>query len=313
MTKTLGGGFVRCAARLPSAAAAGHRPLPVFRPLRPGHRDAGGQSADVRHAPAYRSPGDGHLFIRRRDPASRQSGQRAAHRARRDQLDDRRQRHRALRAHPARSGEPHRRSPTACNQWAALPRLAVRAKKPRRRSSIRRPARCRPGAGRESAARVLIGSAFGLSSPGETFSRTLYLDIAAAPGAVLTLEARWSRSQRSTVIDPGVLLVDGAPKCCPAPSPCSYPRRAARIEAPGQRALCGDRRRADRRPSPYVVETSSPADRERIEAAKADWTAQRMGQIPGETELFSLNLRFSRQQHADCKTGSHMTAAAPFM
>ncbi len=132
--------------------------------------------------------------------------------------------------------------------------------------------------------RVLIGSAFGATSPVKTFRPTLYLDVQAAPGGVLELgteaveRAVYSVDGRlaagDTVIEPQTLAV-------------FEPGSAVRLVAPeGAR---------------YVVIGGEPLDghrhmwwnfvsssKERIEVAKADWAAQRMGAIPGETEWIPL-------------------------
>jgi len=133
-------------------------------------------------------------------------------------------------------------------------------------------------------ARVLIGNAFGLDSPVKTFNRTLYLDIAAEPGAALTLESTEEECALYSVDQP--LTVDGA-TVPPAVLAVLQAGQPARIEAPA-----GAR---------YVVIGGEPIDghrhmwwnfvsssKERIEVAKADWAAQRMGRIPGETEFIPL-------------------------
>lgn len=132
--------------------------------------------------------------------------------------------------------------------------------------------------------RLLIGSAWGRTSPVDTFSPTLYADIALDAGATLTLPAEVEERAIYTV--EGTLALDGQ-------------------AVPAQRLACLDRE------APGVLRASSacrlaliggaPLDgpramwwnfvssrRERIEAAKADWRDQRMGQIDGETEWIPL-------------------------
>lgn len=132
--------------------------------------------------------------------------------------------------------------------------------------------------------RVLIGSAFGLVSPVQTFSSTLYLDIAAAPGGTLNLESGVEECALYSVDQP--LLVDGTP-VAPHALAVLEAGRAARIEAPagarfvaiGGAAIDGHR---------HLWWNFVASSKERIEAAKADWQAQRMAPIPGETEFIPL-------------------------
>jgi redox-sensitive bicupin YhaK (pirin superfamily) len=165
--------------------------------------------------------------------------------------------------------------------WSALPRDFEEATPAFRHT----PAGALPAwSGPGIVARVLIGSAFGFTSPVETFSTTLYLDIAADPGAVLALNPAVEECALYSVDQ--ALLVDGA-EVPPRTMAVLESGRAARIEAPA-----GAR---------YVVIGGAPIDghrhmwwnfvsasRERIEIAKADWLAQRMGRIPGETEFIPL-------------------------
>ncbi len=165
--------------------------------------------------------------------------------------------------------------------WAALPRAFEEATPAFRHTPASAlPAWSGPGIG----ARLLIGSAFGLTWPVETFRTTLYLDIEAGPGAALALDLEVEECALYSVDRP--LLVDGA-EVLPRTMAVLESGRAARIEAP-----TGAR---------YVVIGGAPIDghrhmwwnfvstsRERIETAKADWLAQRMGQIPGETEFIPL-------------------------
>ena len=90
---------------------------------------------------------DRHLPVRRRDAASRQPGQRPAHRAGRDQLDDGRARHRPLGARAARlEGQGY--VAHGLQLWAALP---AAHEEMRPSSRTRRRPRCRSGRRRGSA------------------------------------------------------------------------------------------------------------------------------------------------------------------
>ena len=132
--------------------------------------------------------------------------------------------------------------------------------------------------------RLLIGEAFGHRSPVATFVPTLYVDVAARAGASLTLPA--DLGERAVYSVDAPLEVDGA--VVPRHTMAFIANGAsARVTAPA-----GAR---------YVVIGGEPLDgprfmwwnyvsssRERIEQAKDDWRAQRMGHVPGETELIPL-------------------------
>ena len=136
--------------------------------------------------------------------------------------------------------------------------------------------------------RVLIGKVFGHESPVKTFSETLYLDVAADVGSSLTLPPDRGRPNLERAVY-GVdhpLLVDGT----------EIPAFTLAILAPGADSTIvapGGAR--------YVVIGGEPLDgprviwwnfvssrQERIDEAKADWKAQRMGAIPGEHEWIPL-------------------------
>jgi redox-sensitive bicupin YhaK (pirin superfamily) len=135
--------------------------------------------------------------------------------------------------------------------------------------------------------RVLVGSAFGLRSPVRTYSETLYLDVAAQPGGSLTLPAPDdARLEHAVYSVDTSLRVDGA-DVPPFTMAMLVPGTAATILAP--------------RGARYVVIGGAPLDghrtiwwnfvsssKERIEQAKADWSAQRMGRITGEHEWIPL-------------------------
>ena len=135
--------------------------------------------------------------------------------------------------------------------------------------------------------RVLVGSALGLRSPVATHSATLYLDVAAGSGATLVLPAPEDAGFEQAIYSVDEpLQVDGAsvPACTMA---TLVPGAGATIAAP--------------RGARYVVIGGAPLDaprtiwwnfvssrKDRIEQAKADWTAQRMGTIAGEHEWIPL-------------------------
>ena len=133
-------------------------------------------------------------------------------------------------------------------------------------------------------ARVLIGRAFGLNSPVATYSETLYLDILASPGATLTLPpmngecAIYSVDNRVIIdglsVESGTLAIVSAS----VPTKLSCPDGAHFIVIGGE-PLDGQR---------HIWWNFVSSRKERIEQAKADWMARRMGDILGETEWIPL-------------------------
>lgn len=136
--------------------------------------------------------------------------------------------------------------------------------------------------------RVLIGEFNGHRSPVETLQATLYLDVAAHPGAQITLPAELSgeRIERGVYALDEALMIDGEP----------VPAHHIAVMEPGAAAVVGAP--AGGR---FVVIGGAPLDgprfmwwnfvstrRERIEEAKSAWMEQRIGQIPGETEWIPL-------------------------
>ncbi|MEO8670548.1 MAG: pirin family protein [Tahibacter sp.] len=132
--------------------------------------------------------------------------------------------------------------------------------------------------------RVIAGSAYGLNSPLQVASPTLYLAVEMAAGAALQLPNDYA--QRAIYVVSGDVEIDG--------SRLGATRMA--VLTTGVEALL-------RAISPCVVMVlgGAPLDgprfmwwnfvsssRERIEQAKADWRSQRMGQVPGETEFIPL-------------------------
>jgi redox-sensitive bicupin YhaK (pirin superfamily) len=132
--------------------------------------------------------------------------------------------------------------------------------------------------------RVLIGSAYGLNSPVQTFVATLYLDFAMQPGTNTEFMPE-AEECALYCVDNGV-LVDGV-ELPPRVLGVLEPGKAVRIEAPdGARFVAVGGAPLDGHRHMWWNFVSS--SRERIEQAKADWEAQRMGQIAGETEFIPL-------------------------
>jgi redox-sensitive bicupin YhaK (pirin superfamily) len=136
--------------------------------------------------------------------------------------------------------------------------------------------------------RVLIGTAFGATSPVATRSTTLYLDITLAAGDALPLPQATERAIYS--VDEA-FEVDGV--AVPAhqmvvldtdSEPMLSAPRGARVVLIGGEPL-GPR---------FMWWNFVSSRRDRIEQAAADWEAQRLGQVPGETEFIPLPERPQR-------------------
>ncbi|HEY9237286.1 MAG TPA: pirin family protein [Burkholderiaceae bacterium] len=133
--------------------------------------------------------------------------------------------------------------------------------------------------------RVLIGSAFGLTSPVQALSPTLYLDLnfAVASGATLAVpDAAEERALYSVDHD---FELDGelVPACTmvvlqPGTEPVISAPRGGRIMLVGGAPL-GHR---------FMVWNFVSSRRERILQAQDDWEAQRFERVPGETEFIPL-------------------------
>ncbi|MCC7681824.1 pirin family protein [Janthinobacterium sp. FW305-128] len=133
--------------------------------------------------------------------------------------------------------------------------------------------------------KVLIGTAFGQTSPVRTYMPTLYLDVALQAGRELRLDGLPAEAAIYPIS--GEVLVDGV---------ALLPHTMALLEegkAPVVTAGGG--------PVQFVVIGGEPLDghrylfwnfvsssKERLSQAADDWSAQRMGQVPGETEFIPL-------------------------
>jgi redox-sensitive bicupin YhaK (pirin superfamily) len=133
--------------------------------------------------------------------------------------------------------------------------------------------------------RVLVGSAFGLSSPVRTLSPTLYLDMAFTRGAGATLTIPAAAQERALYSVDEDIEIDGV--AVPARTmtvldageePVVAAPRGARVVLIGGAAL-GHR---------FMVWNFVSSRKERIVTAQDDWEAQRFDKVPGETEFIPL-------------------------
>jgi redox-sensitive bicupin YhaK (pirin superfamily) len=130
---------------------------------------------------------------------------------------------------------------------------------------------------------IVAGQAFGLRSPVRTCVATLYASLAFSPGGVLTLDDE--HEERAVYpLAPGLTL-DGVPLAERQLHVLQGPG-AVRLEsaAAARAMLLGGAPVGPRVLWWNFVATT----RERIELAKADWAAQRLGAVPGESEFIPL-------------------------
>ena len=134
--------------------------------------------------------------------------------------------------------------------------------------------------------RVLIGSAFGVTSPVATLSPTLYLALELEAGALLSIpDVAQERGVYSVegplevegeLLEPGQMLV-----LEPGSTPTLCARETTRAMLVGGAPL-GHR---------HMVWNFVSSRKERILQAQDDWEAQRFPQVPGETEFIPLPAR----------------------
>ena len=130
--------------------------------------------------------------------------------------------------------------------------------------------------------RVLVGEAFGLRSPVQTRSPTLYLDIQLAPGARVALPMA---SERALYGVDAPYALDGAAHQAQQlvvlqadEAPVLSAPQGARVVLIGGQPL-GHR---------HIVWNFVASRRERLLQAQDDWRAQRFPAVPGETEFIPL-------------------------
>ena len=165
--------------------------------------------------------------------------------------------------------------------WAALPRAHEEAPA----AFSHTPADQIPELAFEGATvRVLVGTAFGRSSPVPTFSSTLYLDVQLAPGGSIELAGL---PEESAVYAPiGAIEVDG--EAIPANTMAMVePGATVRVSssAGARFVLVGGEALDGRR---YIFWNFVSSRRERIEQAARDWEANAFVPVPGDEERIPL-------------------------
>lgn len=181
---------------------------------------------------------------------------------------------------PDLAGAPHRTH--GLQLWAALPK-AHEEDEP---SFTHTPQADIPVVQLDGAVvKVLIGTSFGQTSPVRVYMETLYLDVALQAASSLRLQGLPAEAAIYPIS--GEVLVDGV---------LLAPYTMALLEAGTVPVVS-----AGSGPAQFVVIGGEPLDghrflfwnfvsssKERLSQAADDWSAQRMGQVPGETEFIPL-------------------------
>lgn len=165
--------------------------------------------------------------------------------------------------------------------WAALPKEFEETAP----EFSHTPAETIPTASVDGAAvRILIGEAFGKTSPVKTFSKTLYLDVVLGAGKPFTLPPL--AEQMAVYPVDGDLLVDGEPLAMHTLATLSTDAGVQLSASTPTRLVVigGDALDAHR----FMWWNFVSSRKERIVQAGEDWAAQTMGQVPGETEFIPL-------------------------
>ena len=166
--------------------------------------------------------------------------------------------------------------------WVALPRH----EEEREPSFAHHPAATLPQLERGGAKLVVIaGTAYGLRSPVQVFSPTLYVDAQLRAGAVLDIEPE--HAERGCYVAQGIVEIDGKQYATGqfvvlANSAGVVQVRAveaSRLMLAGGAPLDGSR---------YIDWNFVSSSRERIETAKRDWRERRFAPVPGDDERIPL-------------------------
>lgn len=132
--------------------------------------------------------------------------------------------------------------------------------------------------------RVIAGTAFGMQSPVRVYSPTLYVDARFAAGSRIVLTAE--HAERAVYPIDGVVEIGGKPL---SPGHMHVLAGGGDVElsasASARVLICGGAPLDGERLLWWNFVAST---HERIERAKVEWAAQRLGQVPGETEFIPL-------------------------
>lgn len=146
--------------------------------------------------------------------------------------------------------------------------------------------------------RVMIGSAFGLTSPVKTYSPTLYAELRSEGPATLSLAHQF----RAPALESALYVVSGDVNLNTHPLPpqtlhvLNTPQAGRLVaQGPARIILIGGEPIGRR----YMWWNFVSSSKERIEQAKADWQADRIGTVPGDAEKASLPARDTHAQMDD--------------
>ncbi len=135
--------------------------------------------------------------------------------------------------------------------------------------------------------RLILGSLYGARSPVATQSETFYADVELAVGARVTLPDE-HEERAMFVLDGAVEVMPGRTRFESGRIIVFRPGAAITLTASGGPArlvlLGGEPMDGPR----HIWWNFVSSSRERIEQAKADWTAGRFARVPGETEFIPL-------------------------
>jgi redox-sensitive bicupin YhaK (pirin superfamily) len=132
--------------------------------------------------------------------------------------------------------------------------------------------------------RLIAGSLYGARSAVKTFSEMFYADASLEAGAKLELPA--GHEERAVFVAEGALEVSGD-TFTPSQLLIFRPGDAVTLRAPAKARvllLGGEPMDGPR----HIYWNFVSSSRDQIEQAKADWTAGRFKQVPGETEFIPL-------------------------
>ena len=131
--------------------------------------------------------------------------------------------------------------------------------------------------------RVVLGCAFGVTSPVTTHSETLYVEVDLEPGQSVAIP---DAEETAVYVVEGAVAIDREPVTAgmlavlqPGASGAVTAATRAKIMFAGGDALEGDR---------IIWWNFVSSSRERLERAKADWREQRFDAVPGETDFIPL-------------------------